>query len=182
MLFRSDTQKKIETDVFVAGDKYYKTGDILRRDYRGYWYFVDRIGDTFRWKGENVSTMEVASELFKFGFMKEINVYGVSIPNTDGKCGMMAITGIDKEKFSFQEFFNFAKERLPSYAIPIFIRLVDEMVVTSTFKHMKVEYRKEAYDINVVKDPIYYRDHTLTTYLPLDKQAYEDILSGKKVF
>eukprot|EP01091_Cochliopodium_minus_P015063 TRINITY_DN5264_c0_g1_i1.p1 TRINITY_DN5264_c0_g1~~TRINITY_DN5264_c0_g1_i1.p1 ORF type:complete len:304 (+),score=102.83 TRINITY_DN5264_c0_g1_i1:230-1141(+) len=173
---KKDTEKKIEYDVFESGDKYYKSGDILKRDFRGYFYFIDRVGDTFRWKGENVSTMEVASELFKFGQIKEINVFGVQIPNTDGRCGMMVVSGLDTSSFPFDKFLSFAKENLPLYAIPYFIRISDEMLVTSTFKHKKVEYRKEGFNINNIKDPIYFRKDN--TYVPLDKKIYEDILNG----
>ena len=170
------SESRIEHNCFEEGDKFFKTGDVLKQDEAGYWYFVDRIGDTFRWKGENVSTMEVSGELSKFGGKLELNVFGVSIPNYDGRAGMACISNIDPNSFPFEEFLQFAKEKLPAYSIPLFIRIVTEMQVTSTFKHIKYEYKKEGFDPTVVNDPLFFNNGK--TFLPLTEQLYNTIVSG----
>lgn len=173
---KEETEKKILRDVFEKGDQWFRTGDLLKQDKLGYFYFVDRIGDTFRWKGENVSTNEVSEAISVFPGIKEANVYGVAVPGTDGRAGMAAIVcdpGLDLEKLR-----RHIDKELPEYARPLFIRLSHEIEVTGTFKHRKVELVKEGIDPNLVKEPIYFNSPTEKKFVPLDRTLYENICSG----
>jgi len=173
----SDTQKKILRDVFKKGDVWFRTGDLLRRDELGYFYFVDRIGDTFRWKGENVATSEVSEALGVVPGVKEANVYGVSVPGMDGRAGMAAlVTGAE---FDLPNLGKTLAANLPVYARPVFLRLLPEMEITGTFKMRKIELVKEGFDPSTIADPLYVLDPTANTYVPLDAARYADVLSGK---
>ena len=119
---KEGTEKKVLRDVFVKGDIYFRTGDLIRQDDQGYFYFVDRIGDTFRWKGENVSTNEVAEILSVFPGIKEANVYGVLVPGSDGRAGMAAIVAADD--LDYAKFGLYVADKLPAYAIPNFLRIL----------------------------------------------------------
>jgi len=110
--------------VFKKGDKYFRSGDLMKIDEKGFYYFCDRIGDTFRWKGENVSTTEVAEVLSVFPGLKEINVYGVAVKGTDGRAGMAAIVADDS--LDFAKFGAYAAKELPAYAVPLFLRRLPE--------------------------------------------------------
>ena len=156
-------EKKIARDVFSKGDCYFRTGDLLKRDDRGYYHFVDRIGDTFRWKGENCSTNEVSEIVNTFPGVAEGNVYGVQIPNNlDGRAPMVAMSldeGHDPADGSFDlaKFRDHCRASLPSYACPVFLRFQPRQAVTATFKHQKVKLRKEGADpTSVGGDPIYW--------------------------
>jgi fatty-acyl-CoA synthase len=173
----SDTEKKILRNVFEKDDAWFRTGDLLRRDALGYFYFVDRIGDTFRWKGENVATSEVAEAISVFPGIKEANVYGVKVPGTDGRAGMAAlVTGgpIDLAKLK-----DHLDRNLPAYARPIFLRLQGEIEVTGTFKHRKVELVKEGYDPRAIKDPLYFLDPVTGQYVALTVELHDRIVSGE---
>jgi acyl-CoA synthetase (AMP-forming)/AMP-acid ligase II len=176
------TDSKVMRDVFVKGDKYFRSGDLLRRDASGYWYFVDRIGDTFRWKGENVSTNEVAEVLSLFPNVKEVNVYGAAVPNTDGRACMvgMVFDQNANEKF-FSEFYIHATTKLPAYAVPVFIRKLQEVEITSTFKHQKVKLRKEGADPSLVPadEPLYMIDTKAKTYVPLTPALWQSVIKGQ---
>jgi fatty-acyl-CoA synthase len=175
------TKKKILRDVFEKGDAYFRTGDLLKQDEQGYYYFVDRIGDTYRWKGENVATSEVAEVLSVFPGMKEANVYGVQIPGADGRAGMAAIV-IDPDDLDVRELAKYLTDELPAYARPIFLRLRPEMEVTGTFKHRKVDLVKEGFDPSTIADPLYVWDVEAQAYIPLDTHVYERIKSGAMNF
>ncbi len=151
---REATRKKILSDVLKKGDQYFNTGDLVEV-HAGRWLsFADRVGDTFRWKGENVSTNEVADILDGAQGVLEANVYGVQVPHADGRAGMAAVAVDDS--FDLEEFAEFAKSSLPGYQRPLFLRLLTgEMQVTGTFKHQKVSYRKEGIDPSVIQDPLY---------------------------
>jgi fatty-acyl-CoA synthase len=173
---KEETEKKILRDVFEKGDQWFRTGDLLKQDKLGYFYFVDRIGDTFRWKGENVSTNEVSEVISVFPGVKEANVFGVAIPGTDGRAGMASIvcdTDLDLVKLHA----HIVKE-LPDYARPLFIRLSNEMEVTGTFKHRKVELVKEGIDLSLVKDPIYFNSSAEMKFVPLTPELHGQICSG----
>lgn len=172
----SDTQKKILRDVFERGDTWFRTGDLMRRDALGYFYFVDRIGDTFRWKGENVSTNEVAEALNVVPGVKEANVYGVAIPGHDGRAGMAAL--VAGPNFDIAGLAKHLTGSLPSYAQPMFIRLQPEIEITGTFKLRKVDLVKDGFDPRTVPDPLYVFDHASNTYVPLDAPRHEAILAG----
>ncbi|KAL1919564.1 uncharacterized protein VTP21DRAFT_2257 [Calcarisporiella thermophila] len=169
------TKKKILQNVFKKGDSYFRFNDLLRRDENGYYWFCDRLGDTFRWKSENVSTMEVADVLAGFPSIEEANVYGVEVPGHDGRCGMSVIK-VRGEKIDFKELAIYLKKKLPGYAIPQFIRPVSSIELTGTFKQRKVEYRNEGINVNKVKDPLYWLRGD--EYIPFKRDDYEAILRG----
>ncbi|ORY17614.1 hypothetical protein BCR34DRAFT_474534 [Clohesyomyces aquaticus] len=142
------TAKKFEKDVLRKGDLFYRTGDALRRDDDGRWFFLDRLGDTFRWKSENVSTAEVSEILGRYPGVAEANVYGVLVPKHDGRAGCVALRleeGI--ERFDFDAFLTYAREQLPRYAVPVFVRLVKESSRTDNNKQNKAPLRDEGIEL-----------------------------------
>jgi fatty-acyl-CoA synthase len=173
----TDTEKKILRDVFEKGDAWFRTGDLLRRDDLGYFFFVDRIGDTFRWKGENVATSEVAEAISVFPGIQEANVYGVAVPGTDGRAGMASL--VTAGPIDLDAFKAHLDKNLPAYARPIFLRMQGEMEVTGTFKHRKVELVKEGYDPRTVKDPLYFLNPVTGHYVPLTTDLHDRIVAGE---
>jgi fatty-acyl-CoA synthase len=173
------TERKILRDVLKPGDMWFRTGDLLRCDAEGYFYFVDRIGDTFRWKGENVSTQEVAEALGVYPGVELCNVYGVEIPGMDGRAGMAAIVLGDPASFDGRAFYELSAGSLPAYAAPVFVRIQPEPEVTVTFKLRKMDLQKDGYDPEVVKDPLYVRDDSARAYLPLSGERLSALRSGK---
>ncbi|HWA92423.1 MAG TPA: long-chain-acyl-CoA synthetase [Rhizomicrobium sp.] len=174
---KSESEKKLLRDVFAKGDLWFRTGDLMRRDAHGYFYFVDRIGDTYRWKGENVATGEVAEALGVIPGIAEANVYGVAVPGQDGRAGMAALVtapGFDPAGLGEQ-----LDRNLPAYARPIFLRLRPELEVTGTFKQRKVELVKEGFDPQAIADPLYWRDPASGRYERLDAARYQDIVEGR---
>jgi fatty-acyl-CoA synthase len=170
------TEKKILRDVFKQGDAYFRTGDLLRQDDDDYFYFVDRIGDTFRWKGENVSTSEVAEALSVCPGVLEANVYGVAVPGQDGRAGMAALVvdaGFDPAGLAER-----AKRELPAYARPLFVRLQPEIETTGTFKHRKVDLVSDGFDPAKISDPLFFLDGE-RGYVPLDAALHARIVSGE---
>lgn len=134
------TQKKILRDAFAKGDAWFRSGDLLVKDAEGFFFFKDRIGDTFRWKGENVATSEVAEVCSQYAPCGEINIYGVEIPGKDGRAGMGAIVVNPEEgEFDFAAFYKIVAADLPPYAQPLFLRMQPEMEITGTFKNRKGE-------------------------------------------
>jgi len=175
---KSATEKKILTNAFDKGDSWFRSGDLMKIDKEGYLYFIDRIGDTFRWKGENVATSEVTEVISKVRGILEINVYGVQIPHKDGRAGMAALV-VNNNEFNLQNFHDHCKNNLPIFAVPLFVRLSTEIIITGTFKHRKVEFVKEGINPEVVKDPIYFRDDSLNKYVPLDRELYQKFANGQ---
>jgi len=172
------TKKKIGYDIFKKGDKYFLTGDILEMDEYGYMYFRDRTGDTFRWKGENVSTSEVEAVVSSVIQLNDAVVYGVEIPGTEGRAGMAVIVD-ELHQADLKKLYQELQKSLPVYARPVFLRYVEKLEMTGTFKLKKVDYQKEGFNPNVIKDKLYYLDSKLGQYSLLDKQAYENINSGQ---
>lgn len=170
------TAKKVLHDVFEKGDSWFRTGDLLRCDEEGYFYFVDRIGDTFRWKGENVSTSEVAEMLGRRPGVREANVYGVSVPGAEGRAGMAALV-VDPD-FDLEELRTAIHRDLPSYARPLFVRLQQEMQITGTFKHRKVDLVEQGFDPDRISDQLYFDDPEAGAFVPLDRALHERIASG----
>jgi fatty-acyl-CoA synthase len=170
------TEKKVLRDVFAKGDAYFRTGDLLRVDADDYAYFVDRIGDTFRWKGENVATSEVAEVVTVCPGVREVNVYGVSIPGHDGRAGMAALVADDG--FDAARLAAHVARELPSYARPLFLRIQPELEVTGTFKHRKVELVAEGFDPARVRDPLWFFDAERGGYVPLDGDLHARIVGG----
>ncbi|MDE2183543.1 MAG: long-chain-acyl-CoA synthetase [Alphaproteobacteria bacterium] len=173
---QAGTEKKILRDVFAKGDAWFRTGDLLKRDALGYFYFVDRVGDTFRWKGENVATSEVAEALGVVSGIEEVNVYGVTVPGRDGRAGMAALVashGFDPSRLAHTIAGN-----LPAFARPLFLRLRPEMEITGTFKLKKADLVKEGFDPDVIADPLYWLDPVDSLYKPLTRETYAGIVSG----
>ncbi len=173
---KAATSKKILHDVFEKGDAWFRTGDLLKQDAKGYFYFVDRIGDTFRWKGENVATSEVAEAISVFDGIKEANVYGVHVPGADGRAGMASI--VSEKDVDLPKLRSHLEKELAAYAQPLFIRVQPEIEITGTFKHRKVELVKEGFDPDSVSDPIYFNDPASKSFVPLDKALYDKINGG----
>jgi len=172
------TDKKILRDVFKAGDACFRSGDLLRQDRDGFFYFIDRIGDTFRWKGENVSTQEVAELIGGYDGIEMVNVYGVEVPGADGRAGMAALVLAGGATFDGKAFYRHVSDVLPRYAAPVFVRILPEQEVTGTFKIRKVELVREGFDPAAVTDPLYLRDDAAGAYVPLDGAIHTRITSG----
>lgn len=172
------TEKKILRNVFQEGDAWWSSGDLLRCDEDGYCWFVDRIGDTFRWKSENVSTMEVSDALGDFQGLDAITVYGVQVPGHGGRAGMAALVMHDGAQFDPKAFWELALKRLPRYAAPLFVRLMDAPDMTGNYKLRKVDLQKQGFDLEQVKDPLFVRDDRLMTYVPLTAASVEGALRG----
>ncbi|NUQ49564.1 MAG: long-chain-acyl-CoA synthetase [Phycisphaerae bacterium] len=165
------TEKKIMRNVFTEGDAYWSSGDLLRYDEDGYFYFVDRIGDTFRWKSENVSTAEVADALADYPGMELINIYGVQVPDHEGRAGMAAIVMQPGHAFDPKAFYALTEARLPRYAAPQFVRVSSAADLTTTFKLRKVDLQRQGYDDKAFDDPLYVRDEAGATYVPYSAEA-----------
>ena len=172
----ADSEKKMLRDVFRKGDLWFRTGDLMRRDRHGYFYFVDRIGDTFRWKGENVSTGEVGEVLAAVPGILEANVYGVSVPGVDGRAGMASL--VVDGGFGLSELPRRLKT-LAQYARPIFLRLSPRIEVTGTFKQRKVDLVRDGFNPSTIADPLYFLDPAGGKYVQLTTDQYEDILAGR---
>jgi len=172
---KSASEKKILRNVFKTGDAYFMSGDLLKADADGHFYFIDRIGDTYRWKGENVATGEVEAVIRDFPGIREANVYGVAMPNTSGRAGMAYIQ-VDPS-FDLKKFYDYTHEKLPSYAVPLFLRIGKEIEVTGTLKHLKATKRNEGFDPKIVKEPLYYRDiKTTKSYVPITESLFHQIM------
>jgi fatty-acyl-CoA synthase len=170
--------KKVLRDVFAAGDAWYRTGDLMRRDEQGFFYFVDRVGDTFRWKGENVSTTEVAAAISACRGVTEVAVYGVAVPNADGRAGMAAL--VVSADFELAELRRTLAGVLPPYARPVFVRIAPTLEITGTFKLRTQDLARQGFDPAQVSDALYLDDAVRGQYLRLDAPLYERIVSGDK--
>jgi fatty-acyl-CoA synthase len=157
---------------------WFRTGDLMRKDANGYFYFVDRIGDTFRWKGENVSTTEVEEAIGRYDGVLESNVYGVEVPGHDGRAGMAAIV-VAKDDFDLAAFRALLVKQLPEYARPVFLRIRRSIEVTATFKQKKVDLVKQGFDPNAIADPIYFSDPSSKSFIRLDTALYDRIRAGQ---
>ncbi len=176
----AENETKVLHDCFHEGDRWLRTGDLLRRDRSGYYYFVDRVGDTFRWKGENVATAEVAELLNGAPGISETAVYGVRVAHADGRAGMAAVVVAPASSFAPKAFYDAAERLLPAYARPLFVRLITEMDVTATLKHTKRRLQEEGYDLSRVADPLYLRDDEARTYVPYCAELQREIEGGQR--
>ncbi len=172
------TRAKILRDVFRPGDSWFRTGDLLRRDARGYYYFVDRIGDTFRWKGENVSTTEVAETIAVFPGVLEAIVYGVAVPAHDGRAGMAALVVDNVATFDLAGLRALIVERLPAYARPVFLRFRPKLDLTGTFKPKKTELVAQGFDPARADDPIFFDDRGQGVYSRVDADFVAGVEAG----
>jgi fatty-acyl-CoA synthase len=169
------SEKKILRDVMEPGDRWFRTGDLMRRDEKGYYYFVDRIGDTFRRKGENVATSEVAEVICGFSGVQHANVYGVAVPGVEGRVGMATLV-ID-QVLDMTGLRKHLAGRLPAYARPAFLRIREQVDLTGTFKYSKTDLVREGYDPQACADLLYFDN--ADEFIPLDKELYERIQGGE---
>ncbi|XP_050174869.1 long-chain fatty acid transport protein 2-like [Myiozetetes cayanensis] len=169
------TEKKVLRDVLAKGDAFFNSGDLLLMDRQRFLYFQDRVGDTFRWKGENVATTEVEATLAAVGFIQEVNVYGVAVPGCEGRCGMAAVRLKDGATFDGDTLFAFTQDTLPPYAAPRFIRVQDALEITGTFKQCKSNLVREGFDPQLVQDPLFFRDNSRRSYVPLTQATFDAI-------
>lgn len=184
-----ESEKKLVRDAFKKGDVWFNTGDLMRYQGFGHATFTDRLGDTFRWKGENVATTEVEAAVAEAEQVEECTVYGVEVPDTGGKAGMVAIQLKDGQEFDGKALADAAYSKLPGYAVPLFVRIVDEIAYTSTFKSQKVDLRKEGYggssgegddDDVKIDDPIYVLSGKEEGYVPFYDEYLQEVAAGKK--
>jgi fatty-acyl-CoA synthase len=171
-----ETEKKILRNVFKQGDAWMRTGDLMRRDADGFYYFVDRIGDTFRWKGENVATLEVAKACLAQVGVDDALVFGVAVPGAEGRAGMALIKtlgGLDLARFAR------GMEVLPRYARPLFLRLTQEIATTETLKPKRGAYIAEGFDPAKSEDPLYVFDSEAGAYAALDSERHAAIVAGE---
>ena len=178
------SEKKVKRDVEEDGDRWFDTGDLLKKMDVGFalgrqhYQFVDRVGDTFRWKSENVSTNEVGEILNSFEQVNMANVYGVKVPHSEGRAGMVAFN-CDPNTFDWKTFSSFVDEKLPSYARPVFVRIIKELETTGTFKLKKGDLREEAYHLDKVNDDlVFVREPRSECYSRLTSENYEQINNG----
>lgn len=171
------TEQKILRDVFRAGDAFFRSGDLLRFDAEGYYYFVDRIGDTFRWKGQNVASTEVAEALSSVPGVREACVYGVAVPGADGRAGMAALV-VDDARFELAALRAHLHATLPSYARPLFVRLVPGLDVTGTFKQRKQSLVADGFDPSRSLDAVYFDDPRSGAYLRVGPELFGEIDAG----
>ena len=170
------TEKKILRDVFAKGDAWFRTGDLMRQDAQGYFYFVDRIGDTFRWKGENVATSEVTEAILECPGLADAATFGVSVPGHDGRAGMAAI--VARADFDVAALGCHLAPRLPAYAHPLVLRICAALPSTETFKQKKQRLIDDGFDPADVTDPLYLRDPGSGAYCLLDHEAYARLIDG----
>jgi fatty-acyl-CoA synthase len=171
------TEKKIMRDVFAKGDAWFRTGDLMRQDKDGYFYFIDRIGDTFRWKGENVSTNEVGDVIAQFPGVVEANVYGVKVGNLDGRAGMASLTLADGT--AVEALRDLIHAGLPAYARPVFIRVQQQIETTGTFKYRKVDLVEVGFDPAKTDDPVYFDHPDQAAYVRVTPALKAEIAAGK---
>jgi fatty-acyl-CoA synthase len=173
----AESARKVLRDVFAPGDAWFRTGDLMRQDEKGFFYFVDRIGDSFRWKGENVSTSEVAEIVAACPGVTAAQVYGVAVHGSEGRAGMAALT-VD-ESFDLERLHAHVHQSLPRYARPLFIRMRTALDFTETFKPKTHHLAREGFDPAAVADDLYLDHPGLAAYVRLDGGLFALIQAGK---
>jgi fatty-acyl-CoA synthase len=172
------SEKKLVRNAFKEGDVWFNTGDVMSPQGMGHAAFSDRLGDTFRWKGENVATTQVEAALAEDKSIEESTVFGVEVPDTGGRAGMAAVKLRDGVEFDGKALAQTACANLPSYAAPLFVRVVQSLETTSTFKSRKVDLRKQAYGSDV-EDPLYVLKGREEGYVPFYDGYPEEVAAGK---
>ena len=173
---KAASESKILRDVFEPGDAWFRSGDLMRKDELGYFFFVDRIGDTFRWKGENVSTTEVSEAITSFHGVVEATVYGVQVPGMEGRAGMVSLVCENHSRFDLAGFREHLASHLPDYAQPLFLRFQDHLEMTATFKQRKVDLVSQGFDPVRVRDPLFFNDARTRSFVPIDELLYQGFL------
>jgi acyl-CoA synthetase (AMP-forming)/AMP-acid ligase II len=180
---KAASEKKLFRDVFKPGDVWFNSGDLMRDQGFRHAQFVDRVGDTFRWKGENVSTNEVAEAINAFEQVAESTVYGVQVPGGDGRCGMAALVlRCNVDEFDVQRFAQHVRGQLPAYAQPVFLRVRAELEITGTFKQVKGDLKKQGFDPTLVDEPLFVLPPKQTTYVPLTSEPHRQIAQAMLSF
>ena len=179
---KDKTESAILRDVFKKGDAWFDTGDMLRGIGCAHYQFVDRLGDTFRWKGENVSTTQVENIIATYADVGGCAVYGVEIPNTNGKAGMATITPLDNTELDLGKLLSLLKTELPQYALPVFIRIKAEIDITGTFKYKKADLKNEGYDTSKISEPLYVLIPGEKNYQLLTAEIEKDVNKGTHRF
>jgi citronellyl-CoA synthetase len=180
---KSANKQKIIENAFEEGDMWLYSGDLIKSIGYSHAQFVDRLGDTFRWKGENVSTSEVEDVISSFEEVEHSSVYGVMVPETEGRAGMVSVVSNKNHKvFNFNGLMKIVKENLPKYAIPLFIRFLSKLSTTDTHKIPKSDMKKVGFDVNKTEDPIYALLPGSSEYTLLTEEIYSNIINGKYRF
>lgn len=174
---KAESDKKLLSNVFKKGDMHFRTGDLMKADEQGNYYFIDRIGDTFRWRGENVATQEVQEVVSGMPGVYLTSVFGVQVPGEEGRVGMAALMMDEGKKFDPKALYAQVSSNLPNFSQPAFVRVVDNMNITGTFKLRKVELQSEAYDIAKVSNPLFMLDREKKTYIPFKKKEHDKLLA-----
>jgi fatty-acyl-CoA synthase len=186
---KDESEKKLVRDAFKEGDVWFNTGDLMRSQGLGHAAFTDRLGDTFRWKGENVATTEVEAAISTDPQVEEATVFGVEVEGAGGKAGMAAIQLKEGQEFDGKALAKAAYDKLPGYAVPLFVRVVKELAHTSTFKSQKVDLRKDGYggstgegdeDAEKIEDPIYVLSGRDEGYVEFYDDYPKEVADGKK--
>lgn len=172
----AETEKKVLRDVFEPGDAWLRTGDLMRLDARGFFHFVDRIGETFRWKGENVSAGEVAAAIDACPGVEACAVFGVSVPGAEGRAGMAAI--VARPGFDLAQLRAHLARALPAYARPLFLRLAPALAITETFKKASDRLAAQGFDPATISDPLFFAEPAAQAYVPLDAALFARISQG----
>jgi citronellyl-CoA synthetase len=177
---KSKNDSKVIRHAFKHGDSYFNTGDVIKSIGYKQMQFCDRTGDTFRWKGENVSTQEIEEIANSFSAIAESVAYGVEIPNTNGKAGMVAIKlNNPKDEIDGQALFTHLSQNLPSYAIPVFARIKSELERTPTFKYQKVTLKKDGFNVDHVDGPVYVLLPGEKSYQRLTRALHKKIMASE---
>lgn len=171
---KAENDRKVLRNVFSPGDSWFRAGDLMKRDKAGYFHFVDRIGDTFRWKGENVSTLEVANVIATCPGVTGVAIYGVAVPGFDGRAGMAAL--VVNDAFDYAKLHAYVEKHLPPYARPVFVRIVDNIAQTETFKQKKQQLIEDGFDPSVVTDILLADDAKRGAYVPLTAEYYARLI------
>lgn len=172
-----DSEKKVLHNVFAAGDTWIRSGDLMRKDEQGFFYFMNRVGDTFRRKGENVATSEVAAAISEFPGIRHVSVYGVAVPGADGRVGMAAL--VVEQALDLAGLRQHLACRLPPYARPSFLRMRTSADLTGTFKYSTTELARQGYNPHIIADPLYFDLLESQAFIPLDKNLYDRIQTGE---
>ena len=175
-----DTERKVLADVLAPGDRWFRSGDLMRQDDAGYFYFVDRVGETFRWRGENVSTTEVADAIRRVPGILDVAVYGVTVPGHEGRAGMAAIVAAPAAPGApiAEGLWQALAADLPRYARPVFLRLVDSIDVTDTFKSRKQALTEAGFDPAGIADPLFVSPGKGPGYIALTTDLHAAIVAG----
>lgn len=174
----SKNDSKVVVNAFGDGADYFNTGDLLVLLEQRFVAFADRLGDTFRWKGENVSTNDVQEQLCKLASVSEANVYGVEVPGQDGRAGVAAL--LVEDDFDLEVFGTHVMENLPAYARPLFVRLEEELPMTGSYKYVKTGFKREGFDPAKIHTPLYFLDAEQGAYVTLSPEIHKEILEGKR--